>query len=251
MKSVLEDVKMAKYKYVNYGSKIPIHKLSPLVSDESKIRLSVKDEAEDRIKKLDAHTIWGIVLYFSSRNANKEGINVISGIGYYYTLFHCAFAITCLDFNIPENRLHRVSHDQMTRFLKKQVKLGIVSNDLLFLFTDARFVREFANYLSGESGHDKFLSLRHTPRSLITDSYGKIQFIDFVNNLDRECGILIDEFLKLLKNIEDKFSRNIFPVLSRSSDFDYYGEDFLENFFGPDCEVVLEIEDYLREIEDM
>ena len=133
----LRDVKAMKHKYINHKSTIPIQKLSGLVSEDEKYRLGIKDEAEDRIKKVDTHAIWSIMLYFSSKNATKEGINVISGIGYYYTLFHCVFAMVCLDFDIPEKHLHRVSHGQLIRFLKKQVQLGVASNDLLVLFTDA------------------------------------------------------------------------------------------------------------------
>lgn len=238
-----------KYKYINCQSPIPIKKLSGLITDENSGRFSVKEEAKDRIQKLDAHSIWSVTFYFTSQNALKEGINVLAGIGYYYTLFHCIFAAICLDFDIPDEQLKHISHNMLSNLLKKQVKVKVASIELLNLFTDARFVREFANYLSGESGHDKFMSLRHTPRSLVTDSFGKIEFNDFVRKLDSACGKTIDEFIALLKNVENHFSKNIFPVVHRTSDFDYYGEDFLENFFSHDCEIISAIERYLSDAE--
>jgi hypothetical protein len=61
--------------------------MSGIVAERS-LRLNVKEEAEDRIQKLDAHAIWSVTLYFSAQNALKNGINVLSGIGYYYALFH-------------------------------------------------------------------------------------------------------------------------------------------------------------------
>lgn len=89
------------------------------------------------------------------------------------------------------------------------------------------------------------MSLRHTPMSLTTDSFGKIEFNDFIEKLDSAVAKTINEFFLLLKNIESHFSRNIFPVLSRVSDFDYYGEDFLENFFPRHSEIVKGIEEFL------
>lgn len=240
-----------KQEYINFKCKIPISKLSDVVRKEEDFRFHVDKKAEDRIKKLDAHAIWSIALNFSSRHVSEEGMNVLSGIGHYYSLFHCVFSIVCLDVDIPDNCLHKVSHDQLTNFLKREVKLGVASKDLWVLFTDARFVREFVNYLSGESGHDKFMSLRHTPRSLITDSFGKIQFNDFVGELDSRNSIVIDEFMKMLRNIEDHFSTSIFPILHRNAYYDYYGEDFLENFFDPSCGVVSQIEQYLSKIENL
>lgn len=239
-----------KHTYINHESAIPIQKLGPFVIKNGSRRLKVRNEVEDRIKKLDAHAIWSITLNFSSRSAFERGINVLSGIGYYYTLFHCIFAMICLDFDISEGKLRRVSHNQLARFLKMQVKQGVATKRLLELLTDARFTREYANYLSGQSGHDKFMSLRHTPRSLITDSFGKLHFNDFVNKLSSACAQTIDEFIKMLKNTENHFSCYIFPVLHRNSDFDYYGEDFLDNFFPPNCKIVTDIEEYLIKIEE-
>ena len=236
------------YKYINYQSPIPLGKFTSHISKDKKGLLSVKDDVRDRMIKADAHIIWSITLYFSSKNAIKEGINLVSGIGYYYSLFHCIFSLMCLDFNIREQKLRRISHNQLTGFLETQVHNGFFSPALLSLFIDARGVREFINYLGGESGHDKFISLRH-PRSLLTKSFGKIRFNDFINKLDDEYAIVIDEFTKTLKNIENHFCKNIFPVLHRTSNFDFYGEDFLENFFKPDCYVIEEVENYLFTLE--
>lgn len=211
-------------------------------------RLDVKEEFRDRIQKADTHAVWGVVLYFSSKQAAENAISVMSGVGYYYALFHCAFSMTCLDFDIKDKDLQRVSHKQLTNFLKKEVKLGIATEELLKLFNDARYVREFVNYLGGETGHDKFMNLRH-PISFITESFGKISFLNFLDILEKECKKVLDELMFAFKNIEKINKRSIFPCVHRTYDFDYYGEDFLENFFTPTCTVINEVENYLKLIE--
>jgi len=136
----------------------------------------------------------------------------------------------------------------MEKLLKILKNKRILGHEIMDLYNDSRWIREYVNYLSGSSGLDKFKLLRdfHTIKS---KCFGEVSLDVFSLRLGEENDRLIGEFITLTKQIENKCHRNIFPFLHMVNDFDYYGEDFLMTFFIGDSLVEEEVRNFLMGID--
>ena len=205
----------------------------------------------DRYNKIDAHSVFAVSLFFSSKHSLEEGNRVLSSIGQYYSIFHIGYALVSLNFSFKDSNLKRINHSQLKNLLKNLVDRDIISVDFLNLYLDLKNVREYFNYLNVESGQDKFMVLR---RGHLTHSkcFGDIHLIDISAKAEEPISIIIDTFFSMLHEIELQITSNrktnghrpdIFRSIRRLSWYDWFGEDMMMDFYSD--EVMKEIEHFL------
>lgn len=195
-------------------------------------------EYADRYNKIDAHSVFAVSLFFSSKHSLEEGNTVLASIGQYYSLFHLGYALASLNFSYSDGNLKRVGHSNLWSMLKNLNERGIISTDFLKLFDDLRDAREYFNYLNVESGDDKFMALR---RGFSTHSncFGDIRLSDISAQAEEPLFTILDQFFIMLHNIELKITSNtktngcrpdIFRSIRRISWYDWFGEDMMLNY---------------------
>ena len=204
----------------------------------------------DRYNKIDAHSVFAVSLFISSKNLLKEGDRVLSSIAQYYSIYHLGYALVSLDFSVEDSELKKMKHSHLRHLLNNLEKKGIISTDFLELYGDLKTVREHFNYLNAENGQDKFMILR---RGFLTHSncFGDISLSDISVQAEEPISTIMDRFFYLLHEIELKICDektngqrpDIFRSIRRVSWYDWFGEDMMENFY-PD-EVMREIEHFL------
>lgn len=205
----------------------------------------------DRYHKIDAHSIFAVSLFFSSKHALDEGNTILASIGQYYSIFHLGFALVSLDFSHNDNVLERMQHSKLKRLLKNFVERGIISTEFLELYLDLQEVREYFNYLDAKNGQGKFMILR---RGHLTHSncFGDIRFCDISAQAKEPILIIFNRFFSMLHEIELQITSNrktngyrpiIFRSIRRLSWYDWFGEDMMMDFY-PDI-VMKEIEHFL------
>lgn len=205
----------------------------------------------DRYHKIDAHSIFAVSLFFSSKHALDEGNTILASIGQYYSIFHLGLALVSLDFGHNDNVLEKMRHSKLKNLLKNFVERGIISTEFLELYMDLQEVREYFNYLNIKNGQDKFMILRrgHLTRS---NCFGDIHFCKISAQAKEPISIIIDRFFSMLHKIELQITSNtktngyrpvIFRSIRRLSWYDWFGEDMMMDFY-PDI-VMKEIEHFL------
>ena len=194
----------------------------------------------DRYNKIDAHSVFAVSLFFSSKHLLEEGNRVLASIGQYYCIFHLAYALVSLNFSLKDNTLKRLNHSKLKNLLQNLEDRGIISVDFLKLYQDLQEVREYFNYLDVENGQSKFMILR---RGHLTHSncFGDIRFSDISAQAEEPISIIIDEFFSMLHEIELQITSNrktngyrpdIFRSIRRLSWYDWFGEDMMMNFYS-------------------
>ena len=205
----------------------------------------------DRYNKIDAHSVFAVSLFFSSKHSLKEGNRVLASIGQYYSIFHLAYALVSLNFSLEDNTLKRINHSKLRSLLINLSDRDIISIDFLKLYLDLQEVREYFNYLDIKNGQGKFMILR---RGHLTHSYcfGDIRFSDISAQAEEPISIIIDEFFSMLHEIElqiiSKRKTNghrpdVFRSIRRLSWYDWFGEDMMMNFYSD--AVMRDIEHFL------
>jgi len=205
----------------------------------------------DRYNKIDAHSVFAVSLFFSSKHSLEEGNRVLASIGQYYSIFHLAYALVSLNFSLEDKNLKRIKHSKLKNLLKNLEERGIISIDFLKLYLDLQEVREYFNYLDVENGQGKFMILR---RGHLTHSYcfGDVSFSDISAQAEEPISIIIDEFFSMLHEIELQITSNrktngyrpdIFRSIRRLSWYDWFGEDMMMNFYSD--AVIRDIEHFL------
>ena len=205
----------------------------------------------DRFNKIDAHAVFAVSLFFSSKHSLKEGNTVLASIGQYYSMYHLGYALVSLNFSLKDSNLKRISHSKLINLLMNLNERGIISIDFINLYLDLQEVREHYNYLNAETGQDKFMILR---RDFLTHSYcfGDIELTNISAQAEEPLSIVIDGFYSMLHEIEVQITSNsktnghrpdIFRSIRRLSWFDWFGEDMMMNFYSDD--VMREIEHFL------
>lgn len=211
-----------------------------------------KPEFKDRYTKIDAHAIFAIGFYYSSKQALKNKDHVLSSIGQYYALFHLSFSLVSLNFANDENILNKVRHSQLKNLLRDLVNKKVITEDFVKFFEDLQEVREYLNYINVPNGYMKFMTLKRghsfTSRLIDRDIYISSYCIESVGVL----GDLVDKYFDFLHEIENSLISKsktkgnrpeLFKCLRRVTLYDWYGEDFLNNFFNK--EIRIEIERFL------
>lgn len=204
----------------------------------------------DRYNKIDAHSVFAVSLFFSSKHLLEEGNRVLASIAQYYSIYHLGYALVSLDFSVEDHELKRMKHSHLGHLLNALEKKGTISTNFLKLFRDLKNVREHFNYLNAENGQDKFMILR---RGFLTHSncFGDIRLSDISVQAEEPISTIIDRFFSMLHEIELKISDektneqrpDIFRSIRRVSWSDWFGEDMMENFYSD--EVMREIEHFL------
>ena len=205
----------------------------------------------DRYNKIDAHSVFAVSLFFSSKHSLEEGNRVLASIGQYYSIFHLGYALVSLNFSLKDSTLKRMSHSNLKNLLKNLEDRGIISIDFLKLYLDLQEVREYFNYLDVENGQGKFMILS---RGHLTHSncFGDIRLSDISAQAEEPISIIIDRFFSMLHEIELQITSNrktngyrpdIFRSIRRLSWYDWFGEDMMMNFYSD--EVMSEIEQFL------
>lgn len=208
-------------------------------------------EYKDRYDKVDAHAIFAVSFYFSSKKALDDGDVVLASIGQYYSIFHLSFALVSLNFSYSDSQLEKIHHSKLKGLLSNLSERKIVSGEFLDLYDDLQEVREHFNYLNVQSGGGKFYILRRG-YSVHSKCFGDIKFDKLSSSASEVVYNLLDKFYKMLHTIElslisktktDKHRPIIFKSIRRISMYDWYGEDMMENFYPE--EVMKEIEHFL------
>jgi hypothetical protein len=211
------------------------------------LRYQVINEKKDRFQRIDTHTIWSIA-FFESVKYLKEDNNILAAIGLYYSIFHCTFAYMILDLSIEDGKFETMHHSRLFKMLKNHFDRNLVTEKYLNFFGVAKDVREYINYFGAKKGFGKFKALKYG-LILEYDLYGECNLLQINNKILNDTGKLINEYVKILKNIENKTNRYLFGLLHMNSDFDYYGEDFLESILL-DGDLKENITHYLFELEE-
>lgn len=222
-------------------------------------------EYKDRYDKIDAHAIFAVAFAFSSENALNNRDNVLSSIGQYYSIYHLCFALITLDFSIKDIDLERIGHSTLIGRLKQFIERKIVSEDILSLFIDLKRVREHFNYLDMS---DTYTNVGGELKK-IKGGFGKIELIKKGYRTDFECfgtdsyykicklannplKKLLSNFFVILNEIELDVRSNsltngsrpeIFHSIRRYSDYEYYSEDMMINYFPEN--VLQDIDNFL------
>lgn len=205
----------------------------------------------DRYNKIDAHAVFAVSLFFSSKHLLKEGNMVLASIGQYYSMHHLGYALVSLNFSYEDYKLTRISHSELIGLLKNLKERGIISTDFIKLFLDLKNVREYFNYLNANSGQDKFMILR---RGFLTHSncFGDIPLSDISVQAEEPILTIMDRFFSMLHEIEVQITSNsktngyrpdIFRSIRRVSWYDWFGEDMMDNFYSD--EVMRDVEHFL------
>ena len=211
----------------------------------------------DRYNKIDAHSVFAVSLFFSSKHSLEERNRVLASIGQYYSIFHLGYALVSLNFSLKDSNLKRMNHSNLKNLLKNLEDRGIISIDFLNLYLDLQEVREYFNYLDVKNGQGKFMILR---RGHLTHSncFGDIRLSDISTQAEEPISIIIDRFFSMLHEIELQITSNrktngyrpdIFRSIRRLSWYDWFGEDMMMNFYSD--AVMREIEHFLgcRDVE--
>jgi len=205
----------------------------------------------DRYNKIDAHSVFAVSLFFSSKHSLEEGNRVLASIGQYYSMFHLGYALVCLNFSLKDSTLKRMSHSKLKNLLINLEDRGIISIDFLKLYLDLQEVREYFNYLNAENGKNKFMILR---RGHLTHSncFGDVHLSDISAQAEEPISIIIDRFYSMLHEIELQITSKrktnghrpeIFRSIRRLSQYDWFGDDMMMNFYSD--EVMRGIEHFL------
>jgi hypothetical protein len=197
----------------------------------------------DRYSKIDAHSVFAVAFYFSSKKALSNQEHVLSAIAQYYSIFHLSFALISLNFNIEDKKLEKIRHSQLKNVLKNLNTIKVISENFIYLYEDLQEVREYLNYINVPNGYSKFIFLR---RGHIFKSRFFSEDISIPLYPSKSMEILsqiIDEYFDFLHTIEESIISKkktngerplLFKCIRRISNFDWYGEDFLNNSFSSD-----------------
>lgn len=210
------------------------------------------DETSDRYEKIDAHSVFAVAFYYSSKSALDNGDHVLSSIAQYYSIFHLSYALISMDFSIPNEKLSKIRHSQLKNILKSLSTKKVISSNCIDFYEDLQYVREYLNYINVPTGHQKFMSLRRG-HLFYSKFYSKDIYISSYATVSIKVVFeIISKYFDLLHDIEKSICSNsktngmrptLFRSIRRISIFDYYGEDFLNNSFSR--EVVRETNTFL------
>lgn len=147
---------MKKSLNINFDESKLINKIKKTIdSNEYYGEFYPRSECEDRYHKVDAHSIFSVALIFSSEYALKNGNNILSSIGQYYSFYHLSFALITLDMNIKNEQLNKMKHNTLKKHIKNFIDRKIISKEFLYIFDDLKEVREHFNYLNVGEGSNK------------------------------------------------------------------------------------------------
>lgn len=212
-------------------------------------RFPIKKEKEDRFKKIDAHIIWAIVFHESSKYLGEDN-HILTFISEYYSIFHCSFSYMLIDMSIDDQKFERIRHSQLLKMLNDHLNRNLITKNYIDLFNDTKIIREYINYLGEKDGLQKFIALRRGQSFIRSTCYGDVTLHQLKDYILEDIDQLLEEYIKILKYLENiAGNKYLFGVLHIDSDFDYYGEDFLEGFLV-DGELKDNIMNYLRDVDE-
>ena len=211
-----------------------------------------KQEYADRYSKIDAHSVFSVAFYYASLKALNNKENVFSSIGQYYSLFHLSFALIALNFTISDEKLVKIRHSELKNLLVNLDTTKVITKNYIEFYEDLQEVREYLNYINVPNGFMKFMTLRRghmfTSRFFKKDTYISSYCHESISVLFE----ILNKYYIFLHSIEcsltskAKTNNNrpmLFKSIRRISWYDWYGEDFLNNFF--ESSVIKEIDIFL------
>ncbi|PDT81800.1 hypothetical protein [Sinorhizobium sp. BJ1] len=122
-------------------------------------------DQHNRTMNLNAHYAWSFALWASAEAARTSGNLVLAPIGYYYSVFHSAYAYLNAVPGIAPTTFDRMGHQPLSNLIEQHL-----GSDLQKDFDEMRDLREAINYLGMGSAEGKLRVLRGHPLRFGTPS---------------------------------------------------------------------------------